>query len=272
MSTKFVSVTLLLSLCGCVQQQDYLFFDNEYLNEQLRVFIDTTKTDNGNKTYYQVIVGQNKKGVKVDFIATNLFLGEPLYFSDPIKLFYVGNAEMDSSLVSVYVCEGDKHKQLLNYKMIHHGKIMHDNEPLCTVRPIILSFQIDANRQVTHICPVGSDQISYYYLQQNHSPDSCTRMAIYANPNICEVIAPLGIASGTWIEEQDSVLFISFDSFRCYSKARNEMVECDAYYISTIIDRNISEILSTRRYNRNNNYLLPQDTGIDFLWVRDRAK
>lgn len=266
---KIPFIIILLLLIGCNRSSGSVF-RNDYLNGQLKLFIDTTKANDNIKHYYQVIVGQNNQGVKVDFIATNTYLSEPLYYEDPVRLLYVGHSLLDSSLVCFFVSSGDSYRNTLNKRAINKWKPSVDNGELCNVRHRIASFQIDSQGDVISIIsskPYNNLPMSFYSLEYDNEKYADVKMVLYERPRFCELFTPSEIVMGTWHEVSDSVMAITYSSLLRYSNVKNEMIECQIGPANTILNGNLLDMLSANHYYRTADYLLPVNGEVGFCWI-----
>ena len=269
---KIPYIIILLSiLIGCNRSSGD-FFINGYLNNQLKLFIDTTRASDNLNLYYQVIVGQNNQGVKVDFIAVNTYLNHPLYYDDPVKLLPVGHSLLDSSLVCFFVSSGDTYRNTLNMKALKKGKPLVDNCELCNIRPVIKSFQLNSRGDViTSISPLLNNRrpMSFYSLKYDNEKCSDMKMVLYERPKICVLFTPREIVRGGWHEESDSEMVVTYSSLLRYSNVKNEMIECQIEPTSTILDGNLLDLLSTNHYYRTADCLLPINSEVGLCWIKE---
>ena len=256
-------------LNSCNRTSDVMFW-NPSLQEHFCSFVQSAKSSESHEVFFQVILGQNTSGVKVDFIATNAYLNSPLYFYDPVSFTFLGQCEIDSSYVSVFGCAGEQFSQIINEKTLSKNLRGFDNQYDC-VRPVIERWQIWKGGAVTPVSISKGLDPSYYHLVEDSIAQPSVKMVLYDFPSIYEIITSETIVRGVWKESTFQQTELVPKELYRYSITKNEMLKCDVSSIYTIVNRNIAELLSISRLRKEGHYLIPTDgdTSNTIIWEKD---
>lgn len=219
-------------------------FTNERLNECFGEFI----TESGEYPAYQVILGSNSRGIKVDFIAISLYLDGPLYWYEPNELELIGYYTVANSMVSVYGCKGDNYSSILT-KGVLRKDTNETEDPLGDkVRSHIVSYQVLQNGVVEE--SVSKEYISspkYYRI----SPDRFGMPAdiILFDENQYVSVMGHAVAMGTYQTESDSSVVLTPNQVFCYSRAKDEMIPYPMDQIPGLLNGDVREFLLTRHFS-----------------------
>lgn len=266
----FLLYLLLFSVSCSFNARDGLFL-NDTLNNELRLFIDTTKIDGGNN-YYQINIGRNSDGAKVSFWHSTSNLPGSIYWYMPMDPVFLGYYISLADTVEIYSTSKDVF-DYINRSAIKaiFGDCSPDSEvPCCKIVPKRLLFQVtsDGIRRLQDSSPLF--HASYYHLSSEYFDDSNKKLVILDYPQEYQMFLGDVIVSGTWSLQEERMFFIPVRVLY-YSPISDDVIDITEDY--TNIKYGVSRvILSTPGYKRQEDgILIPLNYSDEegFFWIVD---
>lgn len=251
-------------LYGC---HPYGLFRNENLNRQLEHFI-VDNTSGGEKPYFQVLLGLNKKGMKVDFVATNKYLSGPLYFYEPIDAVYLGSYVSHGCILDVYGCEGDCFDNRLYNKTLSKRKDDSMLRQLSKTISVVSSYQLCDDGTVYSIPSQKGCSYSYYFLSESGYSDNSSLLIMNNYTKEYMMLIPETYTMGLWREDEFGRIEFMPNRFFQYSTFKNEMVEFPIASMADVKNANSLEALFAQvMINYNDSLVFRDKEGECIKWV-----
>ena len=263
---RLLAISLLLSACTDTEN----LFCNPDLQEAFDDFVREVGADDlYAEAYYQVVAGNNRKGTKVDFIATPCFLSGPLYFTEAASLSLLGYSEKGKATVSVYGCEGDRFDGVFNRKPLSRsfqGSPAPAHDKVYSMRA---SYQVDKDGKVVRLEHDGKDGMLVYDL----SSDVCKgTLVLVEAPPVYSIILQEASVTGSWERGDDASLHLTPATLSRYSAVKDEMLSFPPSAMAEILNGNVREILENVSYRQAGTGLFPladaEKEDFSFFWTR----
>lgn len=262
-----------LILCGilsCRQQSTHGLFYCQELNERLNQFV-TENCVNKEGYSFQVLVGNNRSGTKIDFVAHNGSINLPFFYFDPMEFELLGVFSIDERhQVPVYGCKGDSYKIMRKNSLSHRfmKEDLENDDGICSVSFVVQSYQLSKKGILTGIkSHVGcSYQVYRLIVEGRQEPHSL--LVLNQTTNDYEMVLPDTHVYGTWYQKDSVKLSFIPDRLLLYSTAKNEMIEFPVSSISKMRNGNARELVSIREMRNYQDSLVYYDEeGYCTKWI-----